>query len=56
MLYEEKNAFRILSEVKKFADEIIVVDTGSKDKTKEIVDGKIKVPATDKEYKELYEK
>ncbi|MEW9077309.1 BMP family lipoprotein [Terrisporobacter glycolicus] len=27
-----------------------------KDKTKEIVDGKIKVPATDKEYKELYEK
>jgi len=25
-------------------------------KTKEIVDGKIKVPATDKEYKELYEK
>lgn len=27
-----------------------------KGKTKEIVDGKIKVPATDKEYKELYEK
>lgn len=27
-----------------------------KAKTKEIVDGKIKVPATDKEYKELYEK
>lgn len=35
---EEKNAFRVLSEVKKFADEIIVVDTGSNDKTKEIAE------------------
>ena len=37
MKNEEKNAARILKKVLKFADEIIVVDTGSSDKTKEIV-------------------
>lgn len=36
MKNEEKNAARILKKVQKFADEIIVVDTGSNDKTKEI--------------------
>ena len=33
---EEKVLERILECVKKFADEIVIVDTGSTDKTKEI--------------------
>ena len=33
---EEKNLPIILESVKKFADEIIIVDTGSKDNTKKV--------------------
>ncbi len=33
---EEKNLEEVLESVKQFADEIIIVDTGSKDKTKEV--------------------
>ena len=33
---EEKTLARCLNSVKSFIDEIIIVDTGSKDKTKEI--------------------
>lgn len=33
---EEKNLYKCLNSVKKYVDEIIVVDTGSNDKTKEI--------------------